>query len=68
VSLEQGLGFRASLDPTVAGMLVRLDGRRTLGEIAADLAREESASRQAVEAALVPVAREMLGAGFLALV
>jgi hypothetical protein len=49
-------------------MLVRLDGSRTLGEVVADLGRAEGASREAVEAGLVPVAREMLGAGFLALV
>jgi hypothetical protein len=35
-------------------MLAALDGRRTLGAIAADL-----------EADLVPLARAMLGAGFL---
>jgi hypothetical protein len=66
--LEQGLGFRASLDPTVAGMLARLDGRQTPGEVTADLGWDEGTSREAVEAALVPIAREMLGPGFLVLV
>ena len=54
VVLEEGLGFRASLDPGAASMLAALDGRRTLGSIAAEL-----------EADLVPLARAMLGAGFL---
>ncbi len=65
LSLEDGLGFRASLDPTVAAMLTELDGKRTLGEIAAELARIEGVGRAALEQALRPVAREMLAAGFL---
>ena len=65
LSLEEGLGFRGSLDPTVAALLAALDGQRTLGEIAADLARIEGASSAAVEQALLPAAREMLAAGFL---
>jgi methylase of polypeptide subunit release factors len=65
LSLEDGLGFHASVDPTVAAMLAGLDGARTLGEIAAELAEAEDAGRELVERALVPVAREMLGAGFL---
>ena len=65
LSLEEGLGFRGSLDPTVAALLAALDGQRTLGEIAADLARIEGASSEAVEQALLPAAREMLAAGFL---
>src|SRR5262249_33907215 len=55
VVLEEGLGFRASLDPGAASMLAALDGRRTLGSIAAEL-----------EVDLVPLARAMLAAGFLA--
>ncbi len=65
LSLEEGLGFRGSLDPTVAALLAALDGQRTLGEIAADLARIEGASSATVEQALLPAAREMLAAGFL---
>jgi methylase of polypeptide subunit release factors len=67
LSLEDGLGFRASLDPMVAAMLTKLDGRLTLAEVAADLARVEGTSRATTEQALLPVAREMLGAGFLVL-
>ena len=32
LTLQDGLGFRATLDPTTAGMLAALDGKRTLGE------------------------------------
>jgi len=67
ISLDDGLGFRGSVDPTVAAMLTRLDGALTLGEIAADLAQADRASPEAVEQALLPVAREMLSAGFLVL-
>jgi len=65
LSLEDGLGFHASVDPTVAAMLAGLDGARTLGELAAELAESQDAGRELVERALAPVAREMLGAGFL---
>lgn len=65
LSLQDGIGFRASLDPTVAAMLTQLDGRRTLGDIAAELARMQGASPESVGQALLPVAAEMLGAGFL---
>ena len=46
-------------------MLAALDGQRTLGDVAADLARLEGASSEAVEQALLPPPREMLAAGFL---
>jgi methylase of polypeptide subunit release factors len=65
LALEQGLGFRASLDQATAGMLAALDGVRTLGEVAGELARLEGATREAFEQALLPAARAMLAAGFL---
>ena len=65
LSLEEGLGFRGSVDPTVAALLAALDGQCTLGEIAADLARSEGVSSAAVEQALLPAVREMFAAGFL---
>jgi SAM-dependent methyltransferase len=65
LSLEDGLGFRASLDPLAAAMLTKLDGKLALAEVAADLARVEGTGRTAIEQALLPVAREMLAAGFL---
>jgi hypothetical protein len=50
----------------VAAMLTLLDGRHTLNEVAADPAQAEGASPEAVAQALLPVAAEMLDAGFLA--
>jgi len=63
--LQGGLGFRAGLDQATASLLASLDGRRTLGEVAAELARVQGASRESVAQAALPVAREMLAAGFL---
>ncbi len=65
VALQDGLGFNATLDGATGGMLAALDGRRTLGDVAGDLARLEGASRDEVEGALLPVASRMLSAGFL---
>ena len=65
VSLNDGLGFNATLDGVTGGMLAALDGRRTLGDVAGDLARLEGVSRDEVERALLPVASRMLSAGFL---
>jgi methylase of polypeptide subunit release factors len=65
VTLQDGLGFHASLDGATGGMLAALDGKRTLGEVAGDLARLEGVSREEVERALFPVATRMLTAGFL---
>ena len=65
VTLEDGLGFNATLDGATGGMLAALDGKRTLGDVAGDLARLEGVSREEVERALLPVASRMLSAGFL---
>lgn len=65
LSIRDGLGFRAGLDPPTAGMLAALDGRRTLGEVADELARLEETDRAQVERSMLPIAREMLAAGFL---
>jgi hypothetical protein len=65
LTLQEGLGFRAALDSPTAGVLAALDGRRTLGEVADELARLEGASRESAEQAVLPVAMEMLAAGFL---
>jgi Methyltransferase small domain len=65
LSLLEGLSFKATLDPTIAGMLTALDGTRTLGEVAGDIARLQTESVASVEDALLPVAWEMLAAGFL---
>ena len=66
MSLSDGLGFRARSTRMVAAMLTLLDGQRTLADVAAELARSEGTSPEAVAQALLTVAGEMLGAGFLA--
>ncbi len=65
LSLLEGLSFKATLDPTIAGMLTALDGTRTLGEVAGDMARLQTETVASIEEALLPVASEMLAAGFL---
>ena len=65
LTLQDGLGFRATLDPTTAGMLAALDGKRTLGDAADDLASLQGIGRDEVERTLIPVARQMLAVGFL---
>jgi len=65
LSLQEGVGFRATLDSPTAGLLAGLDGRRTLAEVADELARVQGASRESIEQAVLPIARRMLEAGFL---
>jgi methylase of polypeptide subunit release factors len=65
LTLQEGLRFRAGLDQPTAALLAALDGKRTLGEVADDLARLQGASRESVAQAVLSVATGMLGAGFL---
>jgi hypothetical protein len=65
VTLEDGLGFRASLDPVTAALLTALDGEHTLRGVIEQLARSEGAAPETLAQALLPVAREMLATGFL---
>jgi hypothetical protein len=65
LTLQEGLCFRAGLDQPTAALLTALDGTRTLGEIAGELARLQGASRESLEQGVVPVAAQMLAAGFL---
>ena len=51
--LGDGLGFTATRDPATAALMAALDGTRTLGEAADDLARLEGTTRAAVEQAVV---------------
>jgi hypothetical protein len=63
--LEEGLGFEAALDGGTAGLVAAFDGTRTVREVAAELARLEGASREAIEQAALPIVAELLAAGFL---
>jgi hypothetical protein len=65
LTLQGGLGFRAGLDQATAALLASLDGKRALEEVTEELARVQGASRESVAQAALPVAREMLAAGFL---
>jgi Methyltransferase small domain len=64
-TIGDGLRFHATLDRPTTGLLAALDGERTLGDVADELARLEGASPAAVEQSVLPIAREMLAAGFL---
>jgi methylase of polypeptide subunit release factors len=65
LTLQDGLGFRATLDSGTGAMLTALDGTRTLGEVFDELARLQGESREALTQSLLPIAARMLAAGFL---
>jgi hypothetical protein len=65
ISLDEGLGFRASIDPLIAHLLAALDGVRTLRQITYELADREGKERQSFGRQAVPVVRGMLELGFL---
>jgi methylase of polypeptide subunit release factors len=64
ITLADGLGVRATLDPGATAMIAALDGR-PFGDVVRELARTEGDSEEATARTLVPIAREMLAAGFL---
>ena len=51
ISLDEGLRFRASIDPLIAHLLAALDGERTLRQITDELADREGKDRETVRAA-----------------
>jgi methylase of polypeptide subunit release factors len=63
-ALGDGLGFRATLDPGATAMIAALDGR-PFADVVRELAQVEGESVEATAEALLPIAREMLAAGFL---
>jgi hypothetical protein len=65
ISLDEGFGFRAAIDPPTAHLLAALDGERTLGEITADLADRDGREREPFGRQALPVVRGMLELGFL---
>jgi methylase of polypeptide subunit release factors len=66
VTAEEGLGFRADVDPLTARLLAALDRRRTLGEAVGELAGEDE-DRDELARAAVPVARTLFELGLLEL-
>lgn len=66
LTLDEGVGFQAGMEPQVLSMLTQLDGRRTLREALAEAARREGVSDVEVyERAALPVVRRMFEVGFL---
>ncbi len=65
VRLDDGLRFRAGVDPLIAHLLAGLDGRRTLAEVTEELATAQNLDRASLAERAVPVAREMFELGFL---
>ena len=63
--LEDGLGFRAAVDGVAAELVARVDGLRSLRQVAADVADSLALETASAEAAVLPVARRMLELGFL---
>jgi methylase of polypeptide subunit release factors len=65
LTLEDGLGFRAAVDGVAAELVARVDGRRSLRQVAADVAESLGLEPANAEEAVQPVARRMLELGFL---
>ena len=65
ISLDEGLRFRASIDPLIAHLLAALDGERTLRQITDELADREGKDRETFGQQAIPVVRGMLELGFL---
>ena len=60
-----GLPFRGSVDPYTLQLLARCDGRRTLNEIANELAVAIGADPAKFASACAHVARHLVATGFL---
>jgi SAM-dependent methyltransferase len=65
VQLDGGLRFRGSVDPYTIKLLARCDGRRTLGDIATELAEKGGMPREQVARACAAIARRLASLGFL---
>lgn len=65
IRLRGGFGFEGMLDETAFGMLLRLDGRRTLGEVAGELASAEGLEPAACAAVAARLAARLILLGFL---
>jgi methylase of polypeptide subunit release factors len=63
--LGEGLRFSASLDPMAMGLVLALDGERSVGAVLAALAEESGLDSAQVRASGLPLLRGMLEAGFV---
>ena len=65
LDLDEGLRFRATLDPGTAELLAALDGRRPLAAVVQDLAARQEVDRDGLARDAARAVGGMLGAGFL---
>jgi methylase of polypeptide subunit release factors len=65
VRLVGGLAFHGSVDAYAIQLLARCDGRRSLREIADEIAGQNGVDRQAFTNACGPIARRLVAMGFL---
>jgi hypothetical protein len=66
VRLEWGLGFSVGIDQYTIELLARVDGRRRLRELFADIGRDSQLEEEVVARAGLPAVRRLLELGFLA--
>jgi methylase of polypeptide subunit release factors len=64
--LEWGLGFSVGIDAYTIELLARVDGRRRLRELFAEIARDSQLEEDSVARAGLPAVRRLLELGFLA--
>ena len=64
--LEWGLGFSVGVDVYTIELLARVDGRRRLRELFAEIARDSKMEEEVVSRAGLPAVRRLLELGFLA--
>jgi hypothetical protein len=66
LTLDEGVGFQAGMDPQVLHLLTQLDGKRTLREALAEGAKREGVTDvESYARAGLPAARRMFELGFL---
>jgi SAM-dependent methyltransferase len=65
ISKTQGLAYSGPTDPYVSGLLARCDGRATLGELTAAMAKTIEQPVDEVASHLLPIFRDLIGKGFL---
>ena len=65
LSLDDGLGFRAAVDGVAVELVARVDGRRTLRQVIAEVASSLDIEPPQAENAALPVVQRMLELGFL---
>jgi hypothetical protein len=64
--LEWGLGFSVGVDAYTIELLARVDGRRRLRELFAEIGRDSQLEEEVVSRAGLPAVRRLLELGFLA--